>query len=169
MRQTVFVLLGGLAACAESGRGEGVSSDMTRDSADRAFHEVQQRGHLVMGVDQYTSYHRFEPLSDGGLITLERDSADRGGVAVIRDHMQKIAASFQAGDFAQPGFVHGREVPGTDVMRARRAQIRYIPQATPSGGRLRIVSRDSVALQAIHEFLAFQRHDHRVETHRSSP
>lgn len=170
MRQTALVLLVALAACGDrSGRGEGASSDSTRDSADHAFHQLQQRGHLAMGVDQYTSQHRFEALPDGGLITLEQDAADRAGVAQIRSHMQKIALSFRMGDFAQPGFVHGREVPGTAVMRSRRARISYIPQATSSGGRLRITTRDSAALEAIHEFLAFQRQDHRVGTKRSAP
>jgi hypothetical protein len=163
MRQTALVLLGALAACSnQHGRGEDTPSDITPDSADHAFHQLQQRGHIAMGVDQYTSHHRFEPLPDGGLITLERDSADRAGVAQIRSHMQQIAVSFRTGDFAQPGFVHGREVPGTAVMRSRRARISYIPQATPSGGRLQITTQDSAALKAIHEFLAFQRHDHRV-------
>ncbi len=169
MRQAALALLGALGACSnQQGRGEDAASDITPDSAEHAFHQLQQRGHRAMGVDQYTSHHRFEPLPDGGLITLERDSADHAGIARIRSHMQTIAVSFQAGDFAQPGFVHGREVPGTAVMRSRRAHIRYIPQETPSGGRLRIISRDSVALQAIHEFLSFQREDHRVGT-RSAP
>ena len=40
--------------------------DAGRDSAaDSAFAGVQARGHDAMGVDHYTSTHRFEPLSDG--------------------------------------------------------------------------------------------------------
>ena len=159
-----------LVACDDrQGKGGGGSTALSRDSSIDAFAGVQERGHIAMGVDQYTSYHRFEPLPDGGLIKLERESADRPGVARIRSHMQQIAASFQAGDFAKPGFVHGRDVPGTSVMRARRGRISYVPQPTPAGGRLRIFSSDSLAIQAIHEFLAFQRHDHRVGTHQSAP
>jgi hypothetical protein len=115
-----------------------------------------------MGVDQYTSVHRFESLPDGGRITLERAPSDRSGVAQIRKHMQEIAGSFRAGNFAVPGFVHDREAPGTAVMAARRDHISYTPDTTPAGGQLRIVTRDPEALAAVHEFLAFQRRDHRA-------
>lgn len=152
----------GVAACGSPRSDDPQhTSQVNRDSADSGYALVQQRGHIAMGVDQYTSFHRFEPLPDGGRITLERDPRDSIGVAQIRNHMRQIAASFRAGDFALPGFVHDREVPGTRVMRARQSLISYLPDSTRGGGRLRIVSRDSAAVAAIHEFLAFQRRDHR--------
>jgi hypothetical protein len=122
-----------------------------------------------MGVDQYTSTHQFESLPDGGRITLERDSSDPAGVAQIRSHLEEIAASFQAGNFSIPDFVHDREAPGTRVMRARRDHIRYTPSATPAGGQLRLLSRDPQAIAAIHQFLAFQRRDHRSEAAGDTP
>jgi hypothetical protein len=33
---------------------------------DRDFAAMQERGRMVMGVDQYTSAHVFEDLPDGG-------------------------------------------------------------------------------------------------------
>ncbi len=115
-----------------------------------------------MGVDQYTSLHRFEPLPDGGRVVLQRDTRDTAGVAQIRAHMQRIASAFSRGDFTLPGFVHAREVPGTREMIARRSVIRYTPDTVPGGGIVRLSSGDSAAISAIHEFLAFQRHDHRA-------
>jgi TusA-related sulfurtransferase len=47
-------------------------------------------------------------------------------------------------------------------MAARRAAIAYSVDTLPRGAALRIRSTDSTAVRAIHEFLAFQRHDHRV-------
>jgi hypothetical protein len=135
------------------------------DSADSAFAGVQARGRTAMGVDQYTSRHRFESLPDGGRITLTRDPQDTAGAARIRAHMSQIAAAFGQGNFDLPGFVHDREVPGTAVMRARREYIRYVPDSSAGGGALRITSRDSVAIAAVHEFLAFQRRDHRAGDH----
>jgi len=123
---------------------------------------VQERGHKAMGVDQYTSAHRFEPLPDGGRITLERTLDDPAGVTEIRRHMEQIAASFRRGDFAVPGFVHDREVPGTSIMTLRRDSISYTSDTTPAGGQLRITSHDSAAVDAVHRFLAFQSQDHRV-------
>lgn len=132
-----------------------------RDSADSAFALVQARGHAAMGVDQYTSSHRFESLPDGGRITLQRDPRDTAGGAQIRSHLREIAAAFAGGNFALPGFVHDREVPGTAVMAARRSRITYSADTLPGGGQVRIQSADPAAIVAIHEFLAFQRQDHR--------
>lgn len=133
-----------------------------RDADDRAFAGVQARGRVAMGVDQYTSSHVFESLPDGGRIVLQRDAEDSAGMAVIRRHMATIAAAFAEGDFRLPGLVHDREVPGTSVMARKRALIRYRADTVPRGGELRIHTRDPEALRAVHDFLAFQRHDHRA-------
>jgi hypothetical protein len=130
--------------------------------ADSAFAALQVRGEQAMGVDQYTSTHRFEALTDGGRIELQRDVDDAAGVAQIRDHLQQIAKAFGSGDFSAPAFVHMRDVPGARIMAARREAITYAYRELPRGGELRILTRDPVAIEAIHEFLAFQRQDHRA-------
>lgn len=133
---------------------------------DSAFAAVQSRGAAVMGVDQYTSAHVFEDLPDGGRIVLERkDASDSAGVATIRAHMRSIADAFAKGDFSAPGMVHMTSVPGTDVMAARRGAIRYTVVDHPGGGEVRLTSGDTAAVRAIHEFLAFQRMDHRAAGH----
>ena len=134
--------------------------------ADSAFGALQARGEHAMGVDQYTSAHRFEELPDGGRVVLQRDPADSAGVATIRAHLQHIAARFAAGDFDLPMFVHDRTVPGTAVMTARREAICYAFDALPGGGAVRITTADPEALAAVHSFLAFQRQDHRVAVRR---
>jgi len=119
-----------------------------------------------MGVDQYTSAHVFEDLPDGGRVVLERDDpADSAAIVTIRVHMREIAASFRAGDFTKPFQVHAQTVPGTAVMRDRRAAISYAPIDRPRGGEVRLTSRDSTAVRAIHEFLAFQRDQHHAAAH----
>ena len=153
------MVLGGCSDEAEKSRR---TSSLGTASSDSAFAEVQSRGHLAMGVDQYTSLHKFEPLPDGGRIALQRDTTDTVGVTQIRAHMRQIAGAFGRGNFTLPGFVHAREVPGTREMRARRSAIRYTSDTVPGGGVLRLRSADPVAIGAIHTFLAFQRHDHRA-------
>lgn len=138
-------------------------------SADSAFGALQERGATAMGVDQYTSSHVFESLPDGGRIVLQRDSVDSAGTGTIRAHMRDIAQRFSAGDFSIPGMVHAQEVPGTSAMAARRARIRYVADTLPRGGQVRIITADSAALAAIHDFLEFQRRDHRVEGHTHQP
>ncbi|HJR15650.1 MAG TPA: hypothetical protein VJ808_02260, partial [Gemmatimonadales bacterium] len=129
-----------------------------------AYTKMQARGRVAMGVDQYTSMHQFESLSDGGRISLQRDPADSAGVARIREHMRLIVRAFGDGDFTIPGFVHAGNVPGTTVMRSHKSLIRYTTDSLPGGAQVRLQSSDSVAISAIHEFLAFQRHDHRANS-----
>ena len=137
----------------------------TKD-ADTDFAAMQERGRMVMGVDQYTSAHVFEDLPDGGRIVLDREGAtDTSGVATIRLHMRDIAASFRAGDFTKPFQVHAQVVPGTAVMQAHRAAIAYDVMDRPRGGEVRIRTRDPEAIAAIHEFLAFQRSGHHAAGH----
>lgn len=130
--------------------------------ADSAFDAMQRRGRDAMGVDQYTSVHRFDALADGGRIELQRDRDDSAGTATIRAHMRDIARAFASGDFTTPTTVHLKSVPGADEMRARRRLISYLPLDLPRGGALQIRSSDPAAISAIHRFLAFQRDEHRV-------
>ena len=135
-------------------------------SSDSAFAAVQERGRRVMGVDQYTSRHVFEDLSDGGRIVLDVDDAsDSAGIATVRVHMRAIAAQFINGDFTNPSLVHDRAVPGTDLMAAKRVAITYRAADRPRGAEVRIATRDTAAVRAVHEFLAFQRSDHRASGH----
>lgn len=138
------------------------AANRPRASADSAFRALQNRGARVMGVDQYTSSHRFQALADGGRIELVRDVDDTAGVRTIRAHLRTVAHQFAAGDFGASATVHGRPVPGTAVIRARRRVIRYEVRPLPGGGEVRISTRDPEALRAIHEFLAFQRADHQT-------
>lgn len=152
-----------ISGCALIGCG---SRSDTRSSDDAKFAALQQRGESAMGVDQYTSQHVFEPLPDGGRIVLQRKENDSTGEATIRAHMRKIASAFSAGDFALPGFVHAMaEVPGTAVMKRLKNDISYTPRDLPRGGEVIIATKNPEAVKAIHDFLAFQRMDHRAGMH----
>jgi hypothetical protein len=129
---------------------------------DSAFAALQERGKVAMGVDQYTSVHLFDALPDGGRIELQKPTGDSAEVKQIREHLQEIAGMFARGDFSTPQFVHMRAVPGTRVMAEKKSAIRYVYSPLPKGGELRLYTKDPDALQAIHEFMAFQRGDHRA-------
>jgi hypothetical protein len=131
-------------------------------TSDSAFRALQARGAGTMGVDQYASRHRFEELPDGGRIELQMREADSNAVAAIRAHLRKTVAEFRAGVFAAPEATHAMVVPGTVVMAAKKDAIRYDYRDLPQGGEIRIATRDTEALQAVREFLAFQRSDHRT-------
>ncbi len=132
------------------------------DRADAAFADMQARGQQAMGVSQYTSTHVFDEFPDGGRIELQRDVDDNAGVAQIRQHLQEIVRAFDAGEFSTPAFVHMQRVPGTSVMATKRDASTYTYRELPRGGEVRIVTQDAQALQAIHEFMFFQRQSHRA-------
>ncbi len=157
-RLAAVAVLAVALVCAES-----VAAQQHPASGDTGFAAMQARGHHVMGVDQYTSTHRFDDLPDGGRIMLQRAPSDTAGVRTIRAHLRMIAQNFAAGDFAVPGFVHAQEVPGTATMRRRRAAISYRFEALPGGGQVRILTRDAAAVEAVHAFLAFQRDAHHAD------
>ena len=167
MRIPMLLVLATVAGGPSAARSQAPDHDAHRHGAttraDSAFNALQNRGARAMGVDQYTSSHRFEPLADGGRIELQRAVDDTAGVRVIREHLQAIAGQFAAGDFTASATVHARVVPGTHVMRARREVIAYEFRPLPGGGEVRIRTRDPSAVRAVHEFLAFQRSDHRAE------
>ncbi|MHB1169358.1 MAG: hypothetical protein ACYC28_08775 [Longimicrobiales bacterium] len=162
-RNLALTLVIALAACTAESQSE------TTDAADdSAFAALQERGADAqgMGVDQYASAHVFDDLPDGGRIEFQDTVGDDDAVEQIRAHMQEIAAAFANGDFSTPGFVHGMdEVPGTRVMADRRDVIEYEYSPIERGGAVTMRTQDAAALSAIHEFLAFQRMDHRAEGH----
>jgi len=132
---------------------------------DSAFAALQARGQRVMGVDQYASLHHFDDLQDGGRIQLQGKAGDAKATATIREHLRGIVRSFAAGDFSDPMAVHERVVPGSAVMAAKKGAIRYSYRELPGGGEVRIRTADRDAVRAVHEFLAFQRGDHRSPGH----
>jgi hypothetical protein len=133
-----------------------------QEPQDTAFASLQERGRTAMGIDQYTSTHRFDDLPDGGRIELRQNQPDTVGVRAIRAHLARVALGFAAGDFSTPGMVHAQPVPGTGTMAAKHAMINYRFRPLPGGGEIRIITRDPEALEAVHAFLAFQRRAHRA-------
>jgi hypothetical protein len=137
-----------------------VSAAMPLAAQDTAFNSLQQRGKQAMGVDQFTSTHKFDALPTGGRIELQADAGDSVSVAKIRAHMREIAVAFKSGEFSTPALVHTHDVPGTQVMRAKRAVIAYEARDLSRGAELVIRTTDAAALEAIQQFMAFQRGEH---------
>ena len=140
----------------------GCGKQKAAPDADPGFAALQTRGQMAMGVDQYASAHVFEPLPDGGRIVLQMKDTNPVEEKKIRDHMRTIAAAFAAGDFSLPGFVHAGEVPGTAAMARLRGSISYAARDLERGGEVRVTTTDPAAVKAVHEFLAFQKADHRA-------
>src|SRR4051794_13861137 len=124
----------------------------------------QAAGHaaMVMGFDQDRTAHHFSLYEDGGAIEVvtkdAHDTADRDG---IRAHLPHIATMFGGGNFDAPMLVHDtKDVPGIDVLAARRDHVTYRYHETPNGGRVEITTTDPAALAAVHDFLRYQIREH---------
>jgi hypothetical protein len=124
---------------------------------------VDARGDHAMGFSHEKSVHHFRLFWNGGAIEVvanePNDSASRDE---IRAHLSHIAQMFTEGDFKLPMFIHDKVPPGVPVMESKRTAISYAFETTPTGGRVRIATANKDALEAIHQFLAFQIDEHRT-------
>src|SRR6266851_1389521 len=99
---------------------------------------VNSRGDHAMGFSHEKTTHYFRLLKDGGAIEVssndpkDTDSRDR-----IRAHLKHIAASFAAGNFEMPMFIHDQVPPGVPVMKRLKGQIKYEVENIAGGGRVR--------------------------------
>jgi hypothetical protein len=133
---------------------------MMHGQDDSSFAALKERGRTAMHVDQDRAVHHFDALPDGGRIELQSTTDDSTAIAGIRAHFKEIERAFRKGDFAIPMFVHDKPVPGTAVMAAKKDRITYTRRDLARGAELRLRTTDPEALEAIHEFMAFQREEH---------
>jgi hypothetical protein len=140
--------------------GHAHTPGMTHGSTDSAHAAMKARGATAMGVDQDKATHRFDSLADGGRIELQSDLDDSVAIAGIRAHFKDIESAFRSGDYSIPMFVHDGPVPGTGVMQARKDRIEFVRRDLPKGAELRLRTTDRAAIDAIHQFMAFQRKEH---------
>jgi hypothetical protein len=139
------------------------SCPMHQEHASASQHQadVEKHGDLAMGFPHDQTTHHFRVLPDGGAIEVTvNDAKDAANLQAIRTHLAHIATMFSKGDFSTPMFVHSQVPPGVTEMKDRRADISYTFEELPTGGRVRIATKNHDALNAIHDFLNFQIQDH---------
>lgn len=125
--------------------------------------DVERHGDEAMDFPHDSTTHHFRILPDGGVIeVMVNDNKDAQNIQAIRTHLTHIARMFSNGDFSIPMFVHSQVPPGTTEMKEKRSEIAYSFEELPTGGRVRISTKDHDALNAIHDFLNFQIEDHHI-------
>jgi hypothetical protein len=123
--------------------------------------EKESHADHAMGFSQTTTTHHFYLKKDGGVIQVETNSPDDlASQDHIRMHLQHIAKSFSAGDFADPMEVHSEEPSGVPQLKKLRNKITYQYESMEKGARVVIRTADAQALAAIHEFLRYQIREH---------
>jgi mono/diheme cytochrome c family protein len=152
---------GGKSPERQSGQQAGGHATLQNHDAHHAG--VNERGDKVMGFDHDKTAHHFRLKTDGGLIEVEaKDASDTTSRDQIRSHLRHIARKFASGDFTAPMLIHAKTPPGVPVMKQLRSTIRYQFEETERGGRVRVITSNTKALAAVHEFLRFQISDHRT-------
>jgi len=123
--------------------------------------ELKKHGEMAMGFDQDKATHHFTLTPGGGTIAVTaNDASDVTTRDHIRAHLQEIPAAFAKGDFEKPLMTHGEMPPGVAEMQRSKAYITYSYEQTGKGGRVRIVTSNARALEAVHEFLRYQIREH---------
>jgi hypothetical protein len=149
----IIVLLCGLSLAAQD-----MSCPMHKSQHQA---DVEKHGDMAMGFPHDKTTHHFRISPEGGAIDVTvNDAKDTDDLQAIRMHLKHIAVMFSNGDFSVPMFVHSEVPPGVTEMKDRRADIVYTFEELPAGGRVRIVTANHDALNAIHDFLNFQITDH---------
>ena len=135
------------------------------DHSSHAEHAqgVDERGDQGMGFSHQLTGHHFYLFPDGGAIEVEaRDSKDAKSQEAIRNHLSMIAGMFAEGNLSIPMFVHDTVPPGIEKLKQLKREITYAAENTSLGARVRITTKDTEAIKAIHEFLRFQIEEHRT-------
>jgi hypothetical protein len=131
--------------------------------ADDKHQGVVERGDHAMGFSHDKTKHHFRLYADGGAIEADaNDAQDTASRDAIRSHFAHIAKLFAAGDFEIPMLIHAQNPPGAETMKRLREAIHYKLENTERGGRIRIITKNAEALQAVHSFLRFQISDHQT-------
>ena len=141
-----------------------VGSLVTLPASLAARQDHHSPAERVMGFDQERTAHHFLLFKDGGAIDVSvKDAGDTKNRDAIRSHLPHIAMMFGNGNFNAPILVHdSANVPGTEIMAARKDAIRYQYAETANGGRVTIVTSDAQALEAVHAFLKYQIAEHKT-------
>jgi hypothetical protein len=135
----------------------GPSTDMHHDEM------VMKNGEKEMGFSQTATTHHFIITKDGGAIRITtNDANDTVNRDKIRRHLKMIAEQFKKGIFTTPFAIHGQIPPGVPDMDKLKAEITYSYAEFESGAEVQIVSANTDALKAIHEFLKFQITEHKT-------
>lgn len=124
---------------------------------------VNKRGDHAMGFSHEKTTHHFRLSADGGAIEVTaNDPKDAVSEEQIKSHLAHIAKMFKKGNFSAPMFIHGEAPDGVPVMKRLKADISYSFETIEHGGRVRIVTANAEAIEAIHGFMRYQIKDHQT-------
>jgi hypothetical protein len=121
---------------------------------------VRERSTQVMPFSMDATMHQFEPMKSGGLMVVTVHDGDAKQVSLVRAHLQKEAAAFARGDYGDPAYIHGKNMPGLASLSAgaRRISVQYAPRS--DGATITFRTSDASLIAALHHWFAAQVSDH---------
>ena len=129
---------------------------------DARLNEVVARGVHVMPFDLEKTLHIFNKVEKGGVQqVIAKDKNDAPQIALIREHLSKIAREFNQGDFSNSVKIHGDNMAGLEALRsAEKGTLSIIYKELPDGGQIDYTSEKADLVTAIHQFFDAQLSDH---------
>jgi len=124
--------------------------------------EIVKRGVHVMPFDLELTTHVFSKTAKGGVqevIVKNPDNCEQ--IKLIREHLSKISAEFQQGDFSNPAKIHGDNMPGLEELRkAKLNQVNVVYKDLPNGAKIIYSTDEASLITAIHQWFEAQLSDH---------
>jgi len=117
--------------------------------------------HSVMPFDISKTVHIFKMTEFGGVLrVMAKDPGATDQIALIQQHLQHEARSFQLGNYSDPKKLHGDEMPGLKDLEAGTSRIKVSYAAVPSGAEIRFETTDLHLLTALHRWFGAQLSEH---------
>ncbi len=124
-------------------------------------HMIHSDSHMVMPFDMNMATHYFIKGDKGGTLMIKtKKTDDSSQTALIRNHLKKEEELFSNADFKDPQTLHGKDMPGLDVLSASKGKFDVKYYEIPQGAELIFESRDTTVISAIHKWFDAQLKDH---------
>ena len=125
---------------------------------------IRQRSTHVMPFSMDATMHQFEPTNYGGFMAVTVHSSDAQQLALVRAHLKKEAAAFARGNYSDPAYIHGKNMPGLASLSAGAKRISVQYMALPQGASIAFRTADAALITALHRWFAAQVSDHGHDT-----
>jgi hypothetical protein len=129
--------------------------------AQSAQDHVHQRAHGVMPFEVSKTVHYFKMTESGGVQrVVAKDPGALDQVALIQQHLQHEAVSFQRGDFSDPATLHGADMPGLKELQFGASNIKVSYASLPEGAQITFETTELRLLTALHRWFGAQLSEH---------
>jgi len=124
--------------------------------------EVARLGQQVMPFNLDQTLHIFSKTEAGGLQqVIVKEPSNDSQIALIREHLKKIAEEFKQGNFADPTRIHGKDMPGLSTLQnAEPGTINIQYHELADGAEITYTTDKLALINAIHLWFDAQLNDH---------